>query len=359
MPGSFTFLCGGDDYLVAREGAKVWEVLCREVEDEYSREIVDGGAGTVAEAGAAVAAFASAAMTLPMFGGKKCVWLKNVSFLGDTVLGKSEGAKTAFEKLLKVLEKVNPAEVGVLVTACPIDRRRKEYKRLGELGEVQFVGGDGKGENPALRILEEELARFGAKIPPDAAYALVEKIHGSSRMAMEEARKLSLYADDGTITMEMVSALVPPFGEGDFFEAVDAFYSLDLEEALGAIRRHFFAGNDIRPLVSALQNRARLLLQLRVLFDAGFLRGGVSKNSLDAAAEKFGGAFSSAEKSSSNVFTQNPYYLMRLMDTAKKLRVKKLIDFQMEFIRAFSEAIERPNEQEAVMRACAVRCLAS
>ncbi|HNX05676.1 MAG TPA: DNA polymerase III subunit delta, partial [Opitutales bacterium] len=349
MGSSFTLICGGDDYLVAREGAKVWEKLCREVEDEYSREIVDGGAGTVAEAGASVASFASAAMTMPMFGGKKCVWLRNISFLGDTQLGKSEGAKESVEKLLKVLEKVNPADVGILLTACPVDRRKKEFKRLSELGEVQVVG-DGKGESPALRILEEELARFGAKIAPDVAYALVEKIHGNSRMAMEEARKLATYADGNAITMESVGALVPPFGEGDFFEAVDAFYSLDLDETLDAIRRHFFAGNDIRPLISSLQNRARLLLQLRVLYDAGCLRGGVNQSALGAAAEKFGSGFASDAKSSSNVFTQNPYYLMRLMDTAKKLRVKKLIDFQMEFIRAFSEAIERPNEQEAVMR---------
>jgi len=360
MGKGFTMICGGDDYLVAREGAAAWAKLCAEVADEFSREIVDGAAGTVAEVESAKSSFASAIMTMPMFGGKKCVWLKNATFLGDTQVGKTEGAKTAVEKLLSVLEKVNPADVGVLITACPIDRRRKEFKRLQELGEVVFVGGEGKsGDFPAQKILDEEFAAARVRCPPDVFYALFEKIHGNSRMAVEEARKLATYAGEGaTITLEMVNALVPPLGEGDFFEAVDAFFSLDLEEALEAIHRHFFAGNDIRPLLSSLQNRARLLLQLRVLFDAGCFKRGVNKASLDEAFQQFGGGFDPVgEKSSGNVFSQNPFYLARLLDTSKKLRTKRIIDMQLELVRAFEESISRPSEQEAVMREAAIRCL--
>ena len=177
-------------------------------------------------------------------------------------------------------------------------------------------------------------------------------------MAMEEAKKLALYAGDGgVVTMEAVNTLVPPFGEGDFFEAVDAFYSLDLEEALGAVKRHFFVGNDIRPLLTSLQNRARLLLQLRVLYDAGCFKRGLNKATLDEASATFGRDFEGGEKSSSNVFSQNPYYLIRLLDTAKKLKTKRLIDFQMEFVRTFEESISRPTEQEMVMRETVIRCL--
>ena len=359
MGKGFKLICGGDDYLVAREGAAAWVELCRDVEDEFSREVVDGAAGTVAETDGAVAAFATSAMTLPMFGGKKCVWLKNVTFFGDNQVGRAEGSKKAVEKLLAVLEKVNPADVGILITACPVDRRKKEFKRLQELGDVRVVG-DGKGGDfPAQRILDEEFAMAKVRCAPDVAYALLEKIHGNSRMAVEEAKKLATYAGEGAdVTMEMVNALVPPFGEGDFFEAVDAFYSLELQDALDAVHRHFFAGNDIRPLLTSLQNRARLLLQLRVLFDAGFLRRGVNKSSLDEAALSFGGDFNPAgEKSSSNVFSQNPYYLARLLDIARKLRTKRIIDMQMEFVRAFEDSISRPNEQEAVMREAVIRCL--
>jgi DNA polymerase III subunit delta len=240
-----------------------------------------------------------------------------------------------------------------------VDRRRKEFKQLQELGDVVVSGGDGKSDDAAMRILTEELALEKVSISPDVAYALLDKINGSSRMAMAEARKLALYAGEGgKVTMEMVTALVSPFGEGDFFEAVDAFYSLDLGEALAAVRRHFFAGNDIRPLLTSLQNRARLLIQLRVLYDAGCFRHGLNKSALDEAASRFGGAFAgSGEKSSSNVFSQNPYYLARLIDTAKRAKTKRLIDFQMEFVRAFEDSIGRPTEQETIMREAVIRCL--
>ena len=127
MARAFSMICGNDDYLVAREGAVRWAELCREVEDEYSREVVDADAGTVGDVEKAVANFRASAMTMPMFGGKKCVWLKNISFLGDNPTGRSEGSKAQVEKLLKVLGSINPTEVGILVTACPVDRRRREF----------------------------------------------------------------------------------------------------------------------------------------------------------------------------------------------------------------------------------------
>jgi DNA polymerase-3 subunit delta len=360
MSGAFTIVCGSDDYLVAREGAERWAKICADVQDEYCREIVDGAAGTVSEAEKAVAGFIAATMTMPMFGGRKCVWLRNVSFMGETQLGRSEGAKEQFAKLTQFLTTSSFAEVGVLVTACPVDRRRKEFKQLQGAGELIFCGAEGKGDNSAVqRIVEEEVRAAGAKIGPDAVFALLDKVHASSRMAMEEARKLAVYAGEGgTVTTGMVASLVPPFGEGDFFEAVEAFFSLDLEETLAAVRRHFFAGNDIRPLLGALQNRSRLVLQLRALSDAGAFRAGMNKATLEAAAEQYGRDFpAGADKSSSNVFTQNPYYLSRLMDAARKLKPRRIIDFQMEFVRAFEEAINRPNEQEQVMCETVIRCL--
>jgi DNA polymerase-3 subunit delta len=59
------------------------------------------------------------------------------------------------------------------------------------------------------------------------------------------------------------------------------------------------------------------------------------------------------------VFTQNPWYLGKLAGSAKLPSLKRLIDNQQEFITAFEEIIERPHEQEEVLREMTVRCLAS
>ena len=119
-------------------------------------------------------------------------------------------------------------------------------------------------------------------------------------------------------------------------------------------------GGDARPVISALQNRNRILLQVRALVDAGEVR--VGPRGLDGLpraatthAAKFVGV---TEKSSYNVFTQNPWYLGKLAGNAKLPTLRRLIDNQQEFIAAFEEIIRRPHEQEEVLREMTVRCLA-
>ncbi len=57
------------------------------------------------------------------------------------------------------------------------------------------------------------------------------------------------------------------------------------------------------------------------------------------------------------MFTQNLWYLGRLSEGIKGLNLKRLIDFQQEFLRAFEEILARPQQQEEVMREMAIRCL--
>jgi DNA polymerase III subunit delta len=155
---------------------------------------------------------------------------------------------------------------------------------------------------------------------------------------------------------------VPDFGEGDFFEAADAFFSGDLKWTLDALHRHFFAGGDARPVLSSLQNRNRILIQLKVLIESGEIRvgpRGIDKSGFDRAAqahaESFGGA---TEKSASNVFTQNLWYLGKLATQSKLPPLRRMIDNQQEFMAAFTALLDRPKEQEEVLRDMAVRCLA-
>ena len=57
------------------------------------------------------------------------------------------------------------------------------------------------------------------------------------------------------------------------------------------------------------------------------------------------------------MFTQNPWYLGKLAGSAKLPSLRRLIDNQQEFIVAFEELIQRPGEQQEVLREMAVRCL--
>lgn len=356
----FTFICGQDDYLVGRAGKERFDTLAAEVTDEFSRETINGFAANVGEVESAINRFRDSVQTVSMFGGKRVVWLKDVNFLADTVTGRADSTLKLVEDLQQLLDAVNPAETAVLVTAAPIDRRRSFPKWCEKNSDFTLVGGDSENAGEALAgVALAEAKSLGTSFGSGAVELMLAKIGANTRLIVEETRKLASYAGDGPIEEAHVAELTPNVAEGDFFEAAEAFFSGDLKWTLQALHRHFFTGGDARPVISALQNRNRILLQVRALVDTGDVRiGPRGLDGLQRAGSTYAGRFIGAtEKSSYNVFTQNPWYLGKLAGSAKLPSLKRLIDNQQEYIAAFEEIIRRPNEQEEVLREMSVRCL--
>lgn len=362
----FVFICGPDDFLVTRIGKDRFERLAAEANaDDMSRVVISGFANNVDEVTAAVNAFRDAVQTVPMFGGKQVVWLKDVNFLADTVTGRSEGTLAQVEALQELLARINPEEVGVVVTAAPIDRRRSFPKWCEANSDFTLVWTEGGEPGEALiNVALAEAEALKVRFDEGAVELLVSRIGANTRLLTEEVRKLATFAAEGeSITEASVSELTPNVAEGDFFEAAERFFAADLPGTLHALQKHFFAGGDARPILSALQNRNRILLQARVLLDAGELRAPSERFGFDKAGwaraqeafrETFGG---DTEKSSFNFFTQNQWYAGKLVSSAKLPPLRRLIDNQQEFIRAFEGIVQRPSEQETVLREMAVRCL--
>jgi DNA polymerase III subunit delta len=366
----FKFICGNDDFLVGRLGKERFEAVAAGVTDEFSREVINGFAANVAEVEGAVNRFRDAVQTVSMFGGKRAVWLKDVNFLADTVTGRAESTLKLVEDLQEILTSLNPEETGVLITAAPVDRRRSFPKWCEKNADFTLVGGDADSAGEALAgVALAEAKSLGASFAPGAVELMLAKVGANTRLIVEETRKLATFAapeklsDPGatTITEQHVAELTPNVAEGDFFEAAEAFFSGDLKWTLAALHRHFFTGGDARPVISALQNRNRILLQVRALVDAGEVRVGPrGLDGLQRAAGSYASRFvGSTEKSSFNLFTQNPWYVGKLAGSAKLPTLRRLIDNQQEFIAVFEEIVQRPHEQEEVLREMAVRCLSA
>lgn len=356
---TFTLVCGPDDFLVGRIGRERFAALAGAATDEFSREIVGGYVAKVDEVATVVSRFREAVQTVPLFGGPRAVWLRDVNFLGETVTGRAEGTLELVADLQQLLGAVNPAETAVLITASPFDRRRAFTKWCEQNAHFEWVGGGDGAEAMAGLVLAEAQAA-GTRFGPGALDLLLARIGPNSRMLVEEVRKLAAHAGEGEAIAEAdVAELTPNVAQGEFFETAEAFCSGDLRWTLGALRRHFFAGDNARPLLAALQNRNRLMLQVRALVDAGDVRVGPRgvqglAEAATAYAERFGAA--AGEKTSFNVFAQNAWYLGKLVGGPLPT-LRKLIDHQREFIIAFEEVHARPRENEEVMRAMAVRCL--
>lgn len=362
----FTFVCGSDDFLVGRAGAERWAAVAEGL-GEFSREVISGYVGIVDDVAAVVKRFREAVQTLGLFGERRAVWLKDVTFLADSELGTAQGTLDLVADLQELLAAVDPAEVAVLITASPVDRRRSFLKWCEANADFTLAGGgdNARGGGPNWRaIADEECARCQVRLPDDALELLVAKTGANARLLVGEIEKLATFLGEpgATVTEGLVEELVSAAGEGDFFEAAEAFFSRDLDRTLEAIRQHFFAGHDARPLISSLQNRNRLLIQVRALMLSGDVRvtpRGVDKAGLERAAagcaDLYRGAAS--EKSAYNVFTQNPWYLGKVVGSRELPPLRRLIDHQLEFTRTFEEILAQGADQEEILRAMAIRCL--
>jgi DNA polymerase-3 subunit delta len=370
----FILVCGQDDFLVGRKGKERFDVLAAEVADELSRETISGFAANVDEVEKAVNRFRDVVQTVSMFGGRRAVWLKDVNFLADTPTGRADGTLRLVEDLQQILASIDPADNAVLITAAPVDRRRAFLKWCEKHADFTLVG-DGEGGEAFAGLVLAEAKALGASLAPGALELLLAKVGANTRLLMEEVRKLASYASQSAATPPggapeercvieeaHVAELTPNTAEGDFFEAAEAFCSGDLRWTLAALQRHFFTGGDSRPVIAALQNRNRLLIQLRALLDAGEIRlGPRGVDGLAQAAARHGARFAEAagEKSSFNVFAQNAWYLGKIAGSGRLPSLRRLIDNQQDLIVAFEEIIRRPQEQEEVMRELAVRCLST
>ncbi len=366
MPAApnFAFLCGPDDFIVHRLGAERFAAAAANA-DEFSREIISGFAANVAEVETAVNRFRDAVQTVPLFGGQRVVWFKDINFLADTVTGRAEGTLAQVAALQELLEKVKADEVAIVITAAPVDRRRSFPKWCEAHADFTLAGGDGEAAGEALAgVAREEARNCGASFADGALELLLAKIGPNTRLLTEETRKLATYAGEGAvIEAAHIDELTPNFAEGDFFESAEKFFAGDLRGTIAALERHFFNGGDARPILSALQNRNRILIQCRVLLDAGDLRPPSERFGFDKAAwlrateayaRHFGG---DTEKSSYQIFTQNQWYAGKLVSSGRMPLLRRLIDNQLEFIATFEAIIRRPNDQATVLREMAVRCL--
>lgn len=364
MPEPIRLILGDDEYLVDRRAAAIFAPWKEEAADEYSVEVIDGRALNVDEASTVVTRFTEAVQTDSLFGGGgRTVWLRNLNFLGDDRLGRSNGAKEEAERLQGVIEGLAGADNRVLVSASPVDRRRTWFKWAAK--QEGFEGIDAKKAGPAAfqQVIEEECRAADVKISRMAVEILRGKLNGEIRMASQEIRKLITALPEGRneITEEQVASEVPEFGEAEFFEAADRFFRGHLPDALEAIRRHFFSQKEGRPLLANLMNRNRLMIQVKVLSDARLIRAGgrnIDPSSLREAADWAEAWYGdTSTKNPVNIFAQSPFYLANLAEAARKHSLRTLFDFQTAFVETFREMVDRPGEHETIFRELAIRCL--
>ena len=352
VSSSVYFICGNDDFLVNEAGEKVFRKLSGGGDSgAMGHDVIDGRAGNVGEVEGMMREFYGLTQTMSLFGEKKVVWLKSLNALSDSVTARAAGTIEQMEGLLEALGGLSES-VKVVITATPVDRRTKLFKAFSKVGEYKFIEAQGTAEGSGA-LVERFCKESGLKMTPGAKRLIGEKVGHGARILMQELEKLRTYqaeALDQAIDEDVVHSMVPQYGEGDFFEVVDAFYSKNIGWTIQALKRHFATQKEGRPLLAAFQNRNRLLIQLSALASGGI---SLNKNNIDQVREQAG--FAQGKKSAYNVFTQNPWYLGKLMQGARGFKSGELVDLQQDLIKVFQGLIERPNDHGGVFMNLALK----
>ncbi|MEC7401880.1 MAG: hypothetical protein VX821_07775, partial [Verrucomicrobiota bacterium] len=246
---------GDDDYLVRQRAKEIFEGFFEEFPDDLSREIVDGRANRVDDVERILQEAKSAGETLSLFGGGKLVWINEANFINQTKTGAAQGSKAALEAFKPFLE--NLGETKLILSVCPVHRNHSFVKWLQKNSQYEDLAKNEKEDFSFRRLVQETAEELGVSFEPGALEYLAEKIGAHPRLGVEETHKIACFLgrEGGVITEQLVMEMVPDFGESDFYEASEAFFSGKLDWATDAIDRHFFHGKGARPLLATLQNR--------------------------------------------------------------------------------------------------------
>jgi DNA polymerase-3 subunit delta len=369
VPGYLAIIAGKDEYLVDRDGRACFEKARKAAGADAEAEVISGQILRVDDARTLELQFAESVKTVSMFGGKRVIWLRNFNLVTDTVQAKSEEVKLSLKNMLEMATGADES-VAVIISATPYDGRRKDLANLKSVAHDFILhaspskGPFDKGDAQAdaqVALAAERFKALGVKYERGVPEVIVGRVGQSTRLVLGECDKLATYVGPGgTVKEADVHLLVPTFGEGDFFEPIEALAARDLKWGLESLDRYFFNEDSSRPLLAALQNRLRLLIQIRCLVDSGDFRvseAGLPKGQFEAASGRHGPTFGSAAKSSANLFSQNAWYVSnKVAPAAARYTLAELVDLQLACADCF-DASNRGADESSV-RAMFLRALA-
>jgi len=271
------FVTGSDEAEVRRTAQGLAAKLAPADGGEFGLEIIEAPADTVDCSIEMVEKTLQAILTLPFFGGK-LVWMKGVTFLKDTVQGRSEAVQDALEKLLKILEEGLPESITLLISAPEPDKRRGFYKKLSEMAnttlcdkfEIGFGGTEDDLIDWVIRICRDR----GARVEEQAAVILTARVGANTGQLDAELSKLTTAAGkDAVITEQLVRDLVPLTRAGGIFDLSDAINKRNLPLCLDTFAQLRRQGeNSIGILLAAIVPTVRNLLIAKDLMERHKMR---------------------------------------------------------------------------------------
>jgi DNA polymerase-3 subunit delta len=233
---------GSDEAEVKRVAAELATNLTPPGAGDFGLEVIDGAADNAEQAEVPVRSAIEALQTLPFFGSRKVVWLKNVNFLGDDPKARSGGVQSALEELSRLIENGFGSDVTFLISATEVDKRRSFYKALIRQAEVQVFdrldSSRGGWEEEATEVVRQRAKKRKLQFDDDALDLFVLLTGGDTRQIENELEKIDTFlGKDRVATAKLIRELVPLSRAGVIFELGNALARRDLQLSLTLVRR--------------------------------------------------------------------------------------------------------------------------
>jgi DNA polymerase III subunit delta len=196
------------------------------------------------------------AQTVPLFGGKRAVWVK----------AGSRNIASAVEALLGLRDN----ECRVVIEAGDLKRNaplRALVERAKNAAALPCYADD---ERARARLIDEEMRSAGLTLAPDARAMLLPLLGGDRAASRNEVQKLALYArGEKQVTGEDVAAVVADASALAIDDIVDAAFAgkpAELEKELAKAR---IAGTPAGSIFFAAQRQLAQLHRWRTAIEAG------------------------------------------------------------------------------------------
>ncbi len=257
---------GTDEARVKEASAAAYARHLPEDAGEFGGEIIDGMADNAEGAGRVCRNVIQALQTLPFFGGRKVVWLKDANFLGDTVTGRAAASLEGQENLMELIKAGLPDDVVFVLSASDIDKRRGFYKGLSKAGKVTVFDKPDMGrsgwEAEVMGMASGWAKERGLKFGREALEVFAMLVGTDTMQMRSELEKMDIYLGARReVTVADVRMMVPLTRAGVVFEVGNAIGRRDLRGALEMVDHLMFRGESaVGILLAAVVPKVRSLI---------------------------------------------------------------------------------------------------
>lgn len=211
------------------------------------------------------------ALTMNLFADKKVIIIENAYIFG------SSSDQKISDRFLEYFNTFNSSTYIIFeLNVDKVDSRKKITKKISEIGKVFEVK---KLEtNDLFQIIEKRFKDNNYTISTELINYLVSLLNDNYENINNELDKIFLLGkEDKNITKEDLDGLIISSLDDDIFSLIDAITNKDKNKSIKLYQEFINRNEDMIKIIYLLASKYRLMLQVRLLSDRGYLESDIAK----------------------------------------------------------------------------------